>query len=296
MGAFKYTVSQAFSQIFRNKNMSTASIFSITAMLLMVGLFFTVMVNVNLMAKNAEDQFDTISVYLKDTVTAEQGVELAEQIKAIEHVADATYLSKDDAMAIMKERWGENGYLLDGVVTNPLPASVEVTAADLTYEDKIVQELEKFDAVDEIRFYKDAIEKIMTISGYVQKGALAIIIVLLVVSLIVVANTVKLTVHAREEEIHIMKYVGATNWFVRGPFFVEGIIIGLVSSVLAVLIVGFAYYKFIEVFTPRFLILFNSGMVPFEFIIENLIIIFVALGVCIGALGSILSMRRFLDA
>jgi cell division transport system permease protein len=296
MGAFKYTVRQAFSQIFRNKNMSSASVFSITAMLLMVGLFFTIMVNVNLMAKNAEDQFDTISVYLKDTVTAEQGAELAEQIKVIDHVADAKYVSKDEAMAIMKERWGENGYLLDGVTSNPLPASVEVTSADLEYEDKIVQELNKFDAVDEVRFYRDAIEKVMTITGYVQKGALAIIIVLLIVSLIVVSNTVKLTVHAREEEIHIMKYVGATNWFVRGPFFVEGIIIGLVSSILAVLIVGFAYYKFIEVFTPRFLILFNSGMVPFDFIIENLIIIFVALGVCIGALGSILSMRRFLDA
>lgn len=296
MGAFKYTVRQAFSQIFRNKNMSSASVFSITAMLLMVGLFFTIMVNVNLMAKNAEDQFDTISVYLKEGVTAEQGAELAEQIKVIDHVADAKYISKDEAMAIMKERWGENGYLLDGVTSNPLPASVEVTSADLEYEDKIVQELNKFDAVDEVRFYRDAIEKVMTITGYIQKGALAIIIVLLIVSLIVVSNTVKLTVHAREEEIHIMKYVGATNWFVRGPFFVEGIIIGLVSSILAVLIVGFAYYKFIEVFTPRFLILFNSGMVPFDFIIENLIIIFVALGVCIGALGSILSMRRFLDA
>ena len=296
MGAFSYTVRQAFSQIGRNRNMSTASIFSITAMLLVVGLFFSIMVNVNLMAKNAEDQFDTISVYLKDTVTAEQGVELAEQIKMIENVADAKYISKDDAMAIMKERWGENGYLLDGVVSNPLPASVEVTAAALEDEDKIVQELNKFDAVDEVRFYRDAIEKVMTISGYIQKGALAIIIILLIVSLIVVANTVKLTVHAREEEIHIMKYVGATNWFVRGPFFVEGILIGLISSILAVVIVGFAYYKFTELFAPRFLILFNSGMVPFDFIIKNLIIIFVALGVCIGALGSILSMRRFLNA
>ena len=296
MGAFSYTVRQAFSQIGRNRNMSTASIFSITAMLLVVGLFFSIMVNVNLMAKNAEDQFDTISVYLKDTVTAEQGVELAEQIKLIENVADAQYISKDDAMAIMKERWGENGYLLDGVVSNPLPASVEVTAVALQDEDKIVQELNKFDAVDEVRFYRDAIEKVMTISGYIQKGALAIIIILLIVSLIVVANTVKLTVHAREEEIHIMKYVGATNWFVRGPFFVEGILIGLISSILAVVIVGFAYYKFTEMFTPRFLILFNSGMVPFDFIIKNLIIIFVALGVCIGALGSILSMRRFLNA
>ena len=232
MGAFSYTVRQAFSQIGRNKNMSSASIFSITAMLLVVGLFFSIMVNVNLMARNAEDQFDTISVYLKETVTAEQGVELAEQIKMIENVSDAKYLSKEDAMAIMKERWGENGYLLDGVVSNPLPASVEVTAVDLEDEDKIVQELNKFEAVDEVRFYRDAIQKVMTISGYIQKGALAIIVILLIVSLIVVANTVKLTVHAREEEIHIMKYVGATNWFVRGPFFVEGILIGLISSIL----------------------------------------------------------------
>ena len=122
------------------------------------------------------------------------------------------------------------------------------------------------------------------------------IAVLVVVSIIVVANTIKLTVHAREEEIHIMKYVGATNWFVRGPFLVEGIIIGVIASLIAVAIVGFGYYKFVDIFSSKVLILFSTGMIPYQFIIENLIIIFVALGVSIGSLGSILSMRRFLKA
>ena len=92
-----------------------------------------------------------------------------------------------------------------------------------------------------------------------------------------------------------MKYVGATNWFIRGPFLVEGMIIGLVSSVISAGVVGFAYYKFVEVYQQKLLILFSSGMVPFEFIMENLVIIFVAIGISIGSLGSILSMRRFLD-
>lgn len=296
MGAFSYTVRQAFSQIGRNKNMSSASIFSITAMLLVVGLFFSIMVNVNLMARNAEDQFDTISVYLKETVTAEQGVELAEQIKMIENVSDAKYLSKEDAMAIMKERWGENGYLLDGVVSNPLPASVEVTAVDLEDEDKIVQELNKFEAVDEVRFYRDAIQKVMTISGYIQKGALAIIVILLIVSLIVVANTVKLTVHAREEEIHIMKYVGATNWFIRGPLLLEGMFIGLISALIALGCTWAIYARLMAGFGQQAMILLSTSLVETEFMMTNLTWIYIALGISIGAFGSILSMRRFLQA
>ena len=152
------------------------------------------------------------------------------------------------------------------------------------------------DGVDEVKFYKDVIDKVLTITGYIQTGALILIAVLVVVSIIVVANTIKLTVHAREEEIHIMKYVGATNWFVRGPFLVEGIIIGVIASLIAVAIVGFGYYKFVDIFSSKVLILFSTGMIPYQFIIENLIIIFVALGVSIGSLGSILSMRRFLKA
>ncbi len=296
MRAFSYTIKQAFSQIGRNKNMSTASVFAITAMMLILGVFFTIMVNVNLMTQNVQNQFDTIQLYLKDDVTAEQAAEMVNEISAIDGVTEAAYLTKEDAMTIMKERWGEKASLLDGLSENPFPASIEITVSDIADEQKIVSSVENMDGVDEVKFYKDVIDKVLTITGYIQTGALILIAVLVVVSIIVVANTIKLTVHAREEEIHIMKYVGATNWFVRGPFLVEGIIIGVIASLIAVAIVGFGYYKFVDIFSSKVLILFSTGMIPYQFIIENLIIIFVALGVSIGSLGSILSMRRFLKA
>lgn len=296
MKAISYTIRQAFSQIARNKNMSTASVFAITAMMLILGMFFTIMVNVNLMAQNAQKQFDTIQVYLTEDVSERQGLEMTAYIKNIENVKDAVYLTKDDAMSIMKERWGENAYLLDGLSDNPFPATIEITAVDIKFEKDIAVELENLEGIEQVKFYQDVIDKILNITGYIQKGALALIVILIVVSIIVVSNTIKLTVHAREKEIQIMKYVGATNWFVRGPFLVEGILIGLLASLIAVAIVGFAYYKFVDVFAAKVLILFNSGMVPYQFIINNIVIIFVALGVCIGSLGSILSMRRFLHA
>lgn len=296
MRAIKYTIKQAFSQILRNLNMSTASIFAITAMMLILGLFFTIMVNVNLLSQNVQDQFDTIQVYLPDGSTEAQSTTLMKQTKQIEHVVDAQYISKEDALEIMKERWGENAYLLDGLPDNPFPVTIEVTIEDIKYEGEIVEQLKAMEGVDEVKYSQETIDKLLKITGYVQKGALVLIIILIAVSIIVVANTIKLTVHARQNEISIMKYVGATNWFIRGPFLVEGMIIGFIASILGATIVGVAYYKFVEYFASKTLLLFSTGLVPFNFIINNLVIIFVALGICIGSIGSILSMRRFLDA
>jgi cell division transport system permease protein len=112
---------------------------------------------------------------------------------------------------------------------------------------------------------------------------------------VVVSNTIKLTVLAREKEISIMKYVGATNWFIRGPFLTEGIIMGLLSAGIAALSVGFIYSKIVEKLSQQAAVLLSSGMVSQGFLISNLVFIFIPLGVSIGAIGSMLSMRRFLD-
>lgn len=291
-----YALKQAFAQIHRNRNMSIASIFAITAMMIILGIFLVLILNVNLFANNVEEQFDTIEVYLEDDVTDAEGAEITEKIADIPNVATAVYLSKEDAMDEMKERWGENAYLLDGLVDNPFPPTVEITSTDLQYERDIVAALDGMEGIDEVKYYQEVIDRLMKITRYLEYAAVILIGVLILVSIIVVSNTIKLTVHAREDEIHIMKYVGATNWFVRAPFLIEGIVLGFISSVIGAAIVGVCYYKIVEVFSDKVLILFSSGLVPFEFIMENAGIIFVALGVCIGSLGSILSMRRFLDA
>lgn len=295
ISAFFYTIKQAFVQVFRNKNMSTASIFSITAMMLILGLFFILAVNVNLIAAGAQEQFDSIQVYLLDEISEAEAMQMVEEIQRINGVDEAHYMSKEDAMLEMRDRWGEEAYLLDGLVDNPFPASIVITSANLDKEDEIVAQVKLMDGIEDIKYHQDVVDKILSITGYIQMGALVLIAILLVVSVIVVSNTIKLTVHARAQEINIMKYVGATNWFIRGPFLVEGMMIGLFSSLVGAGIIGAAYYKFVDVFQQRLLILFSNGMVPFDFIMQNLLIIFIAIGISIGSLGSILSMRRFLD-
>ncbi|MDD3200159.1 MAG: FtsX-like permease family protein, partial [Eubacteriales bacterium] len=148
---------------------------------------------------------------------------------------------------------------------------------------------------EDIKYYKDTVDQLMKITGFVQIGALVVILFLIIVSVVVVSNTVKLTVLAREREISIMKYVGATNWFIRGPFLIEGILIGILSALGSAGIISYIYYKISELIGPDVFVMLSTTMVPGDFLVSHLIWIFLALGISIGACGSIISMRRFLD-
>ena len=134
------------------------------------------------------------------------------------------------------------------------------------------------------------------ITDGIQIGALVVIAFLIIVSVVVVSNTIKLTVLARGREISIMKYVGATNWFIRGPFLAEGIIIGIVAAIISAIIMSVLYSMLRINFSDQMLLMFSTGLVPVSFLAGNLIVIFLSLGVSIGAIGSLISMRRFLDA
>lgn len=290
-----YSIKQAFIQILRNKNMSSASVFSITAMMIILGMFFILVVNVNLLAQTAKIQFDNIQIYLLDEITTQQTNSLMKNIEKMDNVSEVRYISKEDALKEMQIRWGDSGYLLEGLPENPFPSSLEVQISDLSQADRLVEAIRGQEGIEDIKYYKVVVDKILSITSFIQTGALILIIILVMVSIIVVSNTIKLTVHARSQEISIMKYIGANNWFIRGPFLVEGILIGILSSLIAAGIIGFGYYQIMGQFAPKALVMFSIGMVPFDFIMKNLIVIFIALGISIGSLGSILSMRKFLD-
>ena len=142
----------------------------------------------------------------------------------------------------------------------------------------------------------ETVDKLTKITNFLQIGALVIMVFLVVVSVVVVSNTVKLTVFARAKEIRIMKYVGATNWFIRGPFLAEGIIIGVLAALVSTGLISLIYAKIIDAIGPQVLAIVSSPLVPVGYMTSNMIIIFIALGASIGAWGSIISMRRFLDA
>jgi cell division transport system permease protein len=184
---------------------------------------------------------------------------------------------------------------LDGLDENPLPNSIIIKVTDLQEADAIVARVKTFDGIEDVKYYKDTVDQLMKITRFIQVGAMVVIVFLVIVSVIVVSNTVKLTVLAREREISIMKYVGATNWFIRGPFLIEGIFIGILSALISVGIISYIYYKITELIGPEIFIMLSTTMVPGEFLITHLVWIFLALGISIGASGSIISMRRFLD-
>ena len=281
--------------MFRNRTMSIASIFSITAMLLILGLFFILAVNIGLATESAKDKFDTIQIYLLDETTEESANSMINSLKSINGVGDAWYFTKEEAMEEFKVSWGEKAYLLETLAENPLPNSIKVTMSDLSQAETVIQVARTFSGVEDVPNSQELIEQVLKVTNGIQKGALAIIVFLVIVSVVVVSNTVKLTVLAREREISIMKYVGATNWFIRGPFLVEGVLIGTFSALIAVGLVMSVYAKIVALVGQRALLLLSTSLVPAGFLTGHLFGVFLPLGISIGAIGSIISMRRFLD-
>ena len=195
----------------------------------------------------------------------------------------------------MKERWGESGYLLDSLGSNPLPASILISVDSLENAGSIATYAGTLDGIDDVQYYRETVEKLTKITNFLQIGALIIMGFLVIVSVVVVSNTVKLTVFARAKEIAIMKYVGATNWFIRGPFLAEGIIIGVLAALLSTACIALIYDRMIDAVGTQILAIVSCPLIAVSYMTKNLIVIFLALGTSIGAWGSIISMRKFLD-
>ena len=292
---FFYTLKQAFIQVFRNRAMSVASIFAITAMLLILGLFFVIVININTAATMIKQDYDSIEVFLLDETKKSEAELLIADMEDEPGVESVTYRSKEEALVELKSRWGDSGYLLDSLVDNPLPNSIIITIDSLETADAVAEKAGTLEGIEDVKYYKETVDKLLDATKFIQMAALIIMAFLLIVAVVVVSNTIKLTVFNRAREISIMKYVGATNWFIRGPFLAEGIIIGLVSAAVSLVVCGFVYDKVIEMIGQDVFAILSTPMVPVEFLMENLTWIFGALGVCIGACGSIISMRKFLD-
>ena len=296
MSRLFYNIKQALLQIVRYKTTTIASVFAITAMMLILGLFFTLAVNVNLFTEMIKRDYDTVEVFLKDDVREADAKEMMNEITGIEGVAEVTYRTKAEALEIMRDRWGKSGYLLDSLGGNPLPNSILVTVTSLEAADKVNEEASKVEGVESTKYYKETVDRLTKVTDFLQLGSMIIMAFLVIISIVVVSNMIKLTVFARAREISIMKYVGATNWFIRGPFLIEGIIIGVISAMISVGIVFIIYSNIVDAIGTKVMTILSSPLVPGDYLINNLIIIFLALGIGVGSTGSIISMRKFLDA
>ena len=294
---FGYLIGEGFSNVFKNKKSTGASLMIMCATMIIFGVFLILGENINHFVKDVEDS-QGIQVFAKDEATDEQVKALGEQISKIEGVNKTQFKSKEDALNQMKENLGEeNESLLEGYEgeNNIFTASYVVTLTDLNLNQQVQDEIMKLDNVKKIASSNQTVSTLIDLSNGIKIVTGVILILLIIISVLIISNTIKLTVHARRKEISIMKYVGATNGFIRWPFIVEGMIIGIISSLISILLVGVAYNFIAEqMVNSSFMKIMGASLVSFGDMFNSIIVVYMLLGIGIGALGSIISMRKYL--
>ncbi len=292
----KYILRQTAQSMFRNKMMGMASIGSVTAVLIILGYIVLLVLNINNAAMVTKEEFDEIAVYVIEEATDQEIKQLGTDISKIDGILTVVYQPKDIALEQEKVKWGDEAYLLEGLRKNPLPNTYIVQLKDVKYSDYVIQEIKKSGFVEDIRYYQDAVKSLVSISQMLKNVGTVIIGILILISIFIISNTIKITVVFRRKEIELMQYIGATNGYVRGPFIIEGIVLGIIGSLIATGIIALSYNYFTGYLTEFLLSGFSTYIVKFNVIFKDIAIIFVTIGVGIGTLGSLISLKKFLNA
>lgn len=290
-----YLISEGFRSIIKQKKMTSASVIIMCATMFIFGAFYLIGENINFIMQQVESQ-QGMRVMIKEDATEDQVANLKTRIQQIDGVNQVTFHSKEDALASMKATLGTHQELLDTYIEdNPFPASYFVTLTDLNLNKEVQEKILILDGVDEIASSDDTISTLASMAKGIQMGTLVLLLILVIISIFIISYTIKLTVYARRREISIMKYVGATNSFIRGPFIVEGMIIGVISAVLSVGIVGIVYNSVItKLLASPVIQRISIALYGFTDIAIKLLIVYLVLGIGIGIIGSAISMRKYL--
>ena len=296
--SFKYLFRQGWNNFKGNRLMSVASVGVVTSCLILVGICGSLVLNVNSFVQYLGAQNEVV-IYMRDESTLENINSINSSLENDEDVADFKFVSKEDALKEQMEYMGRYESLLSGYQgeNNPLPASFRVHLADLTRLEPVSMEFSAFEGVDYVSTPTELAGVLITLKNVTYYAGLAILVILVMVSMVVISNTIRLTVFARRREISIMKYVGATNGFIRLPFIVEGLLIGTISALITFAVVagGYVYlFNYITTQATGFIAMLSMCMVPFTSIWPVMLIGFVGFGWLIGGMGSAFSMRKYL--
>lgn len=291
--SLKYSVKEAFKSIKRNRTLSIASIATVTATLFILGVITLTIANVNEIVDHLGSMVEA-NIYLLDDISESNRTKIEDKIKSIEGVNSVVYESKEDALAQVRDQLDdETGELSAGFdEKNPFPASFTVNVGEPEVIDNVVSAVENMEGIERIKDARSTIEKVSNLADSIKTGAVVAFIIFIMISLFLIGNTIKITVYTRKREIGIMKYVGATDWFIRWPFIIEGILLGLSGALIAIAILNVAYVMFINSFAQT--LIFDFQLVGAAYIWKVVIWEFIACGLFIGSIGSIVSMRKFL--
>ena len=288
-----YLTKEGFRNIRVNHLMSIASIAVLMSCLVMMGAAFMVIVNVNNVMSEIESQ-NVVMVYLKEEVQGEAITEMREKITLMQNVKKCEFVDKETAFKQQLEELDTDATYFEGV-ENPLPDLFKVSVSDMTKFDKTVAELKTLDGVDSVRDNREIAQTLVKIRQTIFYVSIGVIAVLLLISLFIIANTVRITMYSRRLEINIMKSVGATNWFIRWPIMVEGMVLGAISGILSLAVV-WGLYRLVQPSVSSMLTMVSRGFTTVSFLdyIVYILVAFLVIGIVSGGIGSLISIQKYL--
>ena len=298
LSGVKYLTKQGIDNIWKNRMMAFASFCVLLVSLLLVGISILFYVNLNSIIGGIENKNEVI-VFLDQNITQEETEDVQAKLEQIDNINDISFYSKDEAFDSMKDSMAEYADVFDSLGDdNPLPDSFRIKIKDINLTSETVTLINELDHVSSIRAPYDFVNILTEMRKIISWVAMAIIIALVIVSMVIISNTTKASVFARRNEISIMKYVGATDAFIRVRFFVEGMITGIVAGIGATVITWLGYDAVVDLLTKEVNVLNIIGMgsiIPFNNIIFKVAGAYIVAGAFIGALGSALSTRKYLN-
>ena len=288
----RYLTKEGFRNVKVHKLMTIASITVMLSCLLLIGGAYLIYVNIQSVIERVGEQ-NVIMVFVDDQATNEQELQLGEKIRNHQNVKDCVFVSREESYSNILYSMGDSAAIMNSIGSDFLPNAYKVTINDMNKFSSTVIEIKLFENVLNVRENGELASRIANIQKSITFVSIAIVIILFIVSLFIIANTVRITMFSRSLEISIMKAVGATNWFIRWPFLVEGIIIGFMSAIFAFGLTFGLYAGAEKVLAEMFDILGNT-MVPFKDCLWTLLIAFSATGIITGILGSCISLGKYL--
>ncbi len=284
-----YLTKEGFRNVWVNRLMSLASITVLMACLVIIGLGAMLFFNINALLDNIESQ-NVIMVYVQDGTTDENIEKMETTIKIMDNVQSCVFVSKEEAFKAQLEDMGSDAELLKDM-ENPLPDAFKVAVVDMTHFNETVAQLRATANVETVRENGDVADKLVNIRQGVTVVIAGMVALLFIVSLFIIANTIRITMFSRKLEISIMKAVGATNWFIRWPFMVEGVVIGIISSLVSFGVLAGLYQGVVYVFKDMLALFTPIGFLQYA---GYILVLFMVIGMFTGSVGSLISMGKYL--
>ncbi len=291
-----YLIKEGYENLKKHGSKTFSTMLIICATMLVLGIFIVLFTNVNKNVETVKVE-QGIQAFIEDTATDADIEYIKDVIKKIEGVGEIRYISKDEAYEDAKNVFKDQEYFLEGLdKVQIFPASYVVKFADIEKADNIKSQIEKIDGIYKVKYNSSTINAVISISRIANIFLLGIGIVLLVVSIFIISNTIKLAVYSNKREIFIMRYIGATNKFIKRPFVIEGAIIGLLSALISFMLISIAYVVIYARIPKVGSSLGVFGFIPYSSLWWLILVIYVVLGLFIGILGSSISIKKYLKA